>query len=93
MQNSNEKKRNKKNIKDRKLKQKINNDHFLLRFHNNAFDDIFIQVIFSKLAGSSYNFESKGEYYLHLQATDEQCLIVYCVKSFLSKFCFYFSYK
>ena len=28
----------KNNIKNRKLKQKINNDHFLLRFHNTAVD-------------------------------------------------------
>ena len=53
------KKKKKKNIKKRKLK-KINNDHFLLRFHNTAFDIIFVQVIFSMLGASSYNFEIKG---------------------------------
>ena len=53
------KKKEKKNIKNRKLKQKINNDHFLLRLNNTAFDFIFVQVIFSMLGTSSYNFENK----------------------------------
>ena len=44
--------------KNRKLKQKINNDHFLLRFHNTAFDVIFVKVIFSMLGASSYNLEN-----------------------------------
>ena len=61
MSSSNEKKE-KKNIKKRKLKQKTNNDHFLLRFHNTAFDVIFVQVI--------YNFANKGKYYLHLRSTE-----------------------
>ena len=60
-------KKEKKNIKKRKLKQKINNEQFLLRFHNTAFDVIFVQVIFSMLGASSYNFENKGKYYLHLR--------------------------
>ena len=47
--------------KNRKLKQKINNDHFLLRHHNTAFDVIFVQVIFSMLGASSYNFEKERE--------------------------------
>ena len=64
------KKKRKKNIKKRKLKQKINKDHFLLRFHNTAFDVIFVQVIFSMLGASSYNFENKGKYYLHLRSTE-----------------------
>ena len=41
------KEKEKKNIKNRKLKQKNDNDHFLSRFHNTAFDVIFVQVIFS----------------------------------------------
>ena len=48
------KEKEEKNIKRRKLKQKIN---FLLRFHNTAFDVIFVQVIFSMLGASSYNFK------------------------------------
>ena len=64
------KKKEKKNIKNRKLKQKINNDHFLLRFHNTAFDVIFVQKIFSMLGASLYNFENKGEYYLQLWSTE-----------------------
>ena len=70
------KKKEKKNIKSRKLKQKINNDHFLLRFHNIVFDVIFVQVIFSMLGASSYNFENKGKYYLHLRSTEGQWFIV-----------------
>ena len=70
------KKKRKKNIKKRKLKQKINKDHFLLRFHNTAFDVIFVQVIFSMLGASSYNFENKGKYYLHLRSTEGQWLIL-----------------
>ena len=31
------KRKEKKNMKNGNLKQKINNDHFLLRFHNTAF--------------------------------------------------------
>ena len=69
-------KKEKKNIKNRKLKQKINNDHFLLRFHDNAFDVILVQVIFSMLGPSSYNLENKGKYYLHLRSTEGQWLIV-----------------
>ena len=53
------KKTEKKNIENRKLKQKINDNHFLLRFHNAAFDVIFVQVIFGMLGVSSYNFENK----------------------------------
>ena len=64
------KKKRKKNMKNRKLKQKINNDHFLLRFHNSAFDVVFVKVIFSMLATFSYNFENKGKYYLHLRSTE-----------------------
>ena len=64
------KKRISKNIKNRKLKLKINNDHFLLRCHNTEFDVIFVQVIFSMLGSSSYNFENKGKYYLHLRSTE-----------------------
>ena len=86
------KKKEKKNIKNRKLKQKINNDHFLLRFHNTAFDVIFVQVIFSILDASSCNFKNKGKYYLHLRSTEGQWLIVWCVKSFWLEFSFYFSY-
>ena len=59
-----------------KLKQKINNGHFLLRFHNTAFDVIFVQVIFSMLGASSYNFENNWKYCLHLQSTKGQWLIV-----------------
>ena len=70
------KKKEKKNIKNRKLKQKINNDHFLLRFHNTAFEVIFVQVIFSMLSASSYNVENKGKYYLHLWSKEGQWLIV-----------------
>ena len=70
------KKKEKKNIKNRKLKQKINNDHFLLRFHNAVFDFIFLQVIFSMLGASSYNFENRDKYYLHLRSTEGQWLIV-----------------
>ena len=70
------KKRKKKNIENRKLKQKTNNNHFLLRFHNNVFEVIFLQVIFSMFGASSYNFENKGKYYLHLQSTEGQWLIV-----------------
>ena len=40
-----EKEKKKNNIKNRKLKQKINKNHLLLRFHNTAFDVIFRQVI------------------------------------------------
>ena len=70
------KKKEKKNIKHGKLKRKIKNGHFLLRFHNAAFDAIFLQVIFSMLDASSYNFESKGKYYLHLRSAEGQWLIV-----------------
>ena len=70
------KKKKKKNTKKRKLKQKINNNHFLLRFHNTVFDVIFVQVIFSMLGASSYNFENKGKYYLHLRSTQGQWLTV-----------------
>ena len=70
VQSSNEEKKN------RKLKQKINNSHFLLRFHNTAFDVIFAQVIFSMLGASSYNFENYWKYYLHLRSTEGQWLIV-----------------
>ena len=48
-------KKNKKKIENTKLKQKINNDRFLLRFYNkilqfyNAFDAISVQLIFSML--------------------------------------------
>ena len=66
------KKKKKKNTKKRKLKQKINNNHFLLRFHNTVFDIIFIQVTFSMLGASSYNFENKGKYYQHLQSIEGQ---------------------
>ena len=69
-------KKEKKNIKKRKLKQKINNEQFLLRIHNTAFDVIFVQVIFSMLDASSCNFENKGKYYLHLQSTEGQWLTV-----------------
>ena len=67
-----EKKREKKDIKNRKVKQIINNNHFLLRFHNIA----FVQVIFSMLGASSYKFENKGKYYLHLRSTQGHWLIV-----------------
>ena len=70
------KEKEKKNIKNRKLKQKINNDRFPLRFHNIAFDAIFVKVVFSMLGATFYNFENKGEYYLHLQSTEGQWLIV-----------------
>ena len=70
------KRKEKKNIKNRKLKQKINNDHFLLRFHNTAFDVIFVQVIFNMLGASSYNFENKGKYYLLLRSKEGRWLIV-----------------
>ena len=73
----------KNNTKNRKLKQKINNNHSLLRLHNTAFDAIFVQVIFSMLGASSYNFENKGKYNLHLWSTEGQLLIIY-VKIFLS---------
>ena len=56
------KNKEKKNIKNRKLKQKINNDHFLLRFYNTALDVIFVQLIFSVLGAFSYNVENKGKY-------------------------------
>ena len=69
-------KKRKKEYQNRKLKQKINNDHFLLRFHNTAFDVIFVQAIFSMLGTPSYNFENKGKYYLHLRSTEGQWLIV-----------------
>ena len=59
-------------IKNRKLKQKINNDRFLFRFHNTAFDVIFAQVIFGMLGASSYNFENEGKYYLRLRFTEGQ---------------------
>ena len=59
-------------IKNRKLEQKINNDRFLVRFHNTAFDVIFVQVIVGMLGASSYNFENKGKYYLHLRFTEGQ---------------------
>ena len=69
-------KKEKKNIKKRKLKQKINNEQFLLRFHNTAFDVIFVQVIFSMLGAPSNNFENKGKYYLHLQSAEGKWLTV-----------------
>ena len=69
-------KKKKKNIKNRKLKQKDNNDDFQLRFHNTAFDVIFVRVIFSMLDASFYNFENKGKCYLHLRSTEAQWLIV-----------------
>ena len=52
VQSSNVKKKEKKNIKNRKLKQKI----------NNVCDVIFVPVIFSMLGASSYNCENKGKY-------------------------------
>ena len=58
MKKKNEK--TKKDYQNRNLKSKINNDHLLLRFHNTAFDVIFVQVTFSVLDASSYNFENKG---------------------------------
>ena len=70
------KKNEKKSIKNRKLKQKVNNNHFLFKFHNSAFDFIFVQVIFSILGPSSNDFENKGKYYLHLRPTEGQWLIV-----------------
>ena len=51
------------------------NNHFLLRFHSAALDIIFVQVTFSMLGASFYNFENKGKYYLHLRATEGQWLI------------------
>ena len=63
-------------IKNRKLKQKINEDHFLLRFQNTSFDVIFVQVFFSMLGACSFNFDNKGKYYLHLRSTEGQWLIV-----------------
>ena len=65
----NKTKKQKKNIKNRKLKQKNNNNHFLLRLHNTAVDIILVQVIFSMLGTSSYNFQNKGKYCLHLRST------------------------
>ena len=65
-------KKKEKKIKNRKLKQKIHNNHFLLRFHNTVFDIIFIQVTFSMLGASSYNFENKGKYYQHLRSIEGQ---------------------
>ena len=50
-----------KNTKNRKLKQKIINNHFLLTFHSTAFDVIFVQGIFSMLGTFSYKFENKGK--------------------------------
>ena len=70
------KKQKKNNIKNGKLKQKINNDHFPVRFHNTALGVISVQVIFSVLGVSSYNFEDKGKYYLNLWSTEGQWLIV-----------------
>ena len=76
VQSSNEKKKKeKKNVKNRKSKQKLNNDHFLLRFHNTAFDAVVVQVIFSMLGASSYNFEIKWKYYMYLQSTEGQWVI------------------
>ena len=49
-------------MKKRKLKQRINNKQLLLRFHNTAFDVIFVQMIFIMLGASSYNFENIGKY-------------------------------
>ena len=51
----------------------------------------FLQVIFSMLGASCYNFQIKRKCYLHLQSTEGKWLIV-CVKRFLSEFSFYFSY-
>ena len=62
----------KKNMKNRKLKQKINNNHFLLRFHNTGFDVIFEQETFSMLGASSHNFQNKGTYYLRLWSIEGQ---------------------
>ena len=63
-------------LKKIELKHKINNYHFLLRFHNTVFNVIFAQVIFSMLGASSYNFENKEKYYLHLRPTEGQWLTV-----------------
>ena len=41
-----------------------NNEYFLLRFHNTAFDVIFVQVILSR------------KYYLYLRSTEGQWFIV-----------------
>ena len=54
-----ERKKEKKNVKNIKSKWKINNNHFLLRFYNTAFDVTFVQMIFSMLEASSYNYENK----------------------------------
>ena len=59
-------------MKNRKLKQKINNNHFLLRFHNTGFDVIFEQGTFSMLGASSYNFQNKWTYYLRLWSIEGQ---------------------
>ena len=59
-------------MKNRKLKQKINNNHFLLRFHNTGFDVIFEQETFSMLGASSHDFQSKGTYYLRLWSIEGQ---------------------
>ena len=86
------KKKKEKKIKITKLKPKINNNHFLLRFNNTVFDIIFAQVIFSILSVSSHNFENNGKYYLHIRSTEGQWLTLSCVKSLLSEFSFYLSY-
>ena len=71
------KKKEKNNIKIRKLKKKkIKRDHFLLRFHNTAFDVVFVQVVFGMLDASSCKFENKGKYCPHLRSTEGQWVIV-----------------
>ena len=69
VQGLNEKsKKEKKNITNGKLKQKINNDHFLKKLDHTP----------------SYNFENIGKYYLTLGSTEGQWLIVQTLKSVLS---------
>ena len=53
---------------------------------------ILVQVIFRRLRASSYNFENKEKYSMNLRFIKVQQVKLQCVKSFLSQFCFYFSY-
>ena len=55
-------------------------------------DAIFVQVIFSRLRASSYNFENKEKHNMNLRFIEVLQVKLEFVKSFLSEFYFYCSY-
>ena len=55
-------------------------------------DLIFVQVTFSRLRASSYNFENKEKYNMNLRFPEVYQVKLEFVKSFLSEFYYYCSY-